>query len=120
MQWIVLASQVIVALGLLNVWLLRAGTPTAWRGGGAKNMSEEFAAYGLPAWSVGVVGFLKVALAVALIIGIWLPSVTKPAATGVAVLMLGAVAMHFKVGDPLRKALPALSLLVLSLLIILL
>ncbi|MEO6057516.1 MAG: DoxX family protein [Gemmatimonadales bacterium] len=120
MQWIVLASQVIVALGLLNVWLLRAGKSTAWRGSGAKNMSEEFAVYGLPAWSVSVVGFLKVALAVALIIGIWLPSVTKPAATGVVVLMLGAVAMHFKVGDPLRKALPALALLVLSLLIILL
>ncbi|HEY5764475.1 MAG TPA: hypothetical protein VIS30_00470 [Candidatus Deferrimicrobiaceae bacterium] len=44
MESIVLASRIVIALGLLNVWLLRAGKPTDWRGGDARNMKEEFAA----------------------------------------------------------------------------
>jgi hypothetical protein len=38
----------------------------------------------------------------------------RAAAGLVAVLMLGAVAMHLKVGDPLRKALPAALVLAMS------
>ena len=118
MEWLVLTSKIVIALGLLNVWLLRAGRPTAWRGRGAQNMREEFAAYGLPAWSVGVVGFLKVTLAILLLVGIWLPVVTRPAAIGIAALMLGAVSMHLKVRDPMKKSLPALTLLGLSCIVI--
>ena len=117
---IVLACRIVIALGLLNVWLLRAGKPTDWRGGDARNMKEEFAAYGLPGWFMGVVGFFKISLAILLLVGIWIPSVTKPAATGIALLMLGAVSMHLKVRDPIKKSLPAFSLLVLSLVVILL
>jgi uncharacterized membrane protein YphA (DoxX/SURF4 family) len=109
--------QVVIAIGILNVWLLRFGKPTEWRGGDAKNMKEEFAVYGLPAWSVGLVGFLKILLAALLIAGIWLPVVTKPAAIGMAVLMLGAVSMHIKVKDPLQRSLPAFCVLVLSVLV---
>jgi hypothetical protein len=36
----------------------------------------------------------------------------------VAVLMLGAVAMHFKVGDPFKKSVPALAVLVLCVTVI--
>ena len=48
-------SQVIVAVGLLNVWLLRTNKATAWRGGEARNMHEEFAVYGLPDWFMWLV-----------------------------------------------------------------
>ena len=120
MESIVLASRIVIALGLLNVWLLRAGKPTDWRGGDARNMKEEFAAYGLPGWFLWVVVFFKISLAILLLVGIWIPSVTKPAATGIALLMLGAVSMHLKVRDPIKKSLPAFSLLVLSLVVILL
>ena len=117
MATVVIVMQVVIAMGILNVWLLRFGKPTEWRGGDAKNMKEEFAVYGLPAWSVGVVGFLKILLAALLIAGIWLPAVTKPAAIGMAVLMLGAVSMHIKVKDPLQRSLPAFCVLVLSVLV---
>ena len=50
--------QVIVGLGLLNVWLLRRGSATAYRGGTAKNLKDEFAAYGLPPAAFYVVGIL--------------------------------------------------------------
>ncbi len=117
METLVLASRFVVALGLLNVWLLRTGKATSWRGGDAKNMREEFAAYGLPPWFVGVIGSLKVALSILLIVGVWVPSVTRPAAIGLSILMLGAIAMHVKVKDPLKKSLPATLVLALCLVV---
>jgi uncharacterized membrane protein YphA (DoxX/SURF4 family) len=66
---------------------------------------------------VQVVGFLKLAFAACLIVGIWFPVLTRPAAIGLALLMLGAVAMHIKVKDPLKKSLPALTMLVLSVIV---
>ncbi|MGA7992491.1 MAG: DoxX family protein [Thermoanaerobaculia bacterium] len=119
MKSVALVSQIVIALGLLNVWLLRAGRPTGWRGGDARSMKEEFAVYGLPGWSMRVVGFLKISFAVVLLAGIWLPSLTKPAAIGTAFLMAGAVAMHVKVKDPMVRSLPALGILALSLVVIL-
>ncbi len=113
----VIIMQIVIALGIYNVWLLRRGKATEWRGGDATNMQEEFAVYGLSGWMVGVVGFLKLLFATGLLVGIWLPALTKPAAIGMAVLMLGAVSMHVKVKDPLKRSVPALSLLVLSLLV---
>lgn len=117
METLILQCQLVIALGLLNVWLLRSGKATPWRGGASTNMREEFAAYGLPTWFMWVVGGLKVSLAILLIVGVWVTPVSRPAAIGVAVLMLGAIAMHVKVGDPVKKSLPATSLLLLCLFI---
>ena len=63
MSQVVVVFQIVAALGLLNVWLLRANRSTEYRGADATNMREEFAAYGLPAWMVGVIGVLKVGAA---------------------------------------------------------
>jgi hypothetical protein len=117
MELAVQIVQVIVALGIFNVWLLRFNQSTEWRGGSAGNMKEEFDAYGLPAGSVYVVGALKLLCAAGLIAGIWLPQLVMPSAVGLAVLMLGAVAMHVKIGDPVKKSVPAFTMLVLSVLI---
>jgi len=119
MRWIVIAAQVAVAFGLLNVWLLRLGKRTAWRGGNAQNMTQEFATYGLPPWFMHLVGFLKISLAVLLLVGLWIPGVSVPAAIGVVTLMIGALGMHVKVRDPIRKSLPALSVLALALVVVL-
>jgi ABC-type uncharacterized transport system permease subunit len=37
-----------------------------------------------------------------------------PAALLISILMLGALTMHFKVRDPLKKSLPALIILILT------
>jgi uncharacterized membrane protein YphA (DoxX/SURF4 family) len=118
MEVLVTVLQLLVALGLLNVWLVRFGKPSAWRGAGAASMRDEFAAYGLPPWFMWLVGFLKVTFAVLLIVGIWVPPLTRPVAIGVAILMLGAVLMHFNVRDPLPRSVPALTMLVLSLVVV--
>ncbi|MDQ6613135.1 MAG: DoxX family protein, partial [Gemmatimonadota bacterium] len=52
-----------------------------------------------------------VAAAFALIAGIWFPTLVLPAAALICILMIGALAMHAKIGDPLKKSLPALGML---------
>ncbi|MCC6234655.1 MAG: DoxX family protein [Verrucomicrobiales bacterium] len=111
MAYFLITLQVVVALGILNVWTLRAGRSTPFRGGNARSLREEFAAYGLPIWLMGVVGVLKVGLALALVAAIWIHGVAQPAAVGLGVLMLGAFVMHLKVKDPIRKALPSIAVL---------
>ena len=106
--------QILVGLGLLNVWLLRRQSATAYRGGSAKNLKEEFAAYGLPAPMFYIVGGLKIICGVLLSVGLAYPAVVLPAAATVAVLMVGAVAMHLKVGDPVTKYVPATLMLAMS------
>ena len=109
--------QVVVAVGLLNVWLLRFSKPTSYRGGSAKNLKEEFAAYGLPSWSCYLVGSLKIGSAIALLIGLQFPLAALAASSLVSLLMLGAIAMHLKVKDPMIKSVPALAMLSMSALI---
>lgn len=110
-------AQLIIAFGILNVWLLRFNKATVYRGGAAKNMKQEFATYGLPVWIMWLVGGLKVLLALSLLLSFWRPELMRPAAIGMAILMLAAVGMHIKIGDALKKTTPALSVLILSLLV---
>lgn len=106
--------QVIVGLVLLNVWLLRRESATAYRGGDAKNLKDEFATYGLPAPMFYIVGGLKIICGVLLLAGLAYAPVVLPAAAVVAVLMAGAVAMHLKVGDAVTKYVPAAVMLAMS------
>lgn len=120
METVALVAQLIIAFGIFNVWMLRFRRSTNYRPGSARNMQEEFSAYGLPSWSVYLIGGIKIVLATLLVIGIWIPEVVWPSAIGMAVLMAGAIAMHLKVKDTAKKALPASILLGLSLLVALL
>ena len=103
--------QLIISIGLINVWLFRFNKTTKYRGGSAKNMKEEFIAYGLPEWSMYFVGFIKVAIAVMLIISIWVEELLLYNLIVLAALMIAAVFMHLKVKDPIKKSYPALSIL---------
>jgi uncharacterized membrane protein YphA (DoxX/SURF4 family) len=114
MSLIVSAIQIIVALGLCNVWLLRSQKSSQFRGGSAKNMKEEFLVYGLPVWFMYLVGFLKIAIAISLLVGFWTPVLLLPAASMLVVLMLGAIAMHIKVHDSFIKMFPAVIMFALA------
>ena len=107
----IMILQLIISIGLINVWLLRFNKDTEYRGGNAKNMNEEFMAYGLPEWSMYLVGFLKVAIAIMLIVSIWIEELLFYNLIVLAALMIAAVFMHFKVKDPIKKSYPALSIL---------
>ena len=107
----IMILQLIISIGLINVWLLRFNKATEYRGGNAKNMNEEFIAYGLPEWSMYLVGFLKVAIAIMLIVSIWIEELLFYNLIVLAALMIAAVFMHVKVKDPIKKSYPALSIL---------
>ena len=79
--------QIIIALSVLRVWTMNFNKPSRWRGGGAKNMKEEFIAYGLPSWIMYLVGSLKVAFSIGLLAGLWIPEVVVFSASGIAIML---------------------------------
>ena len=102
-------AQTAAALWILNVWFNRFNKDTGYRGGDATNMKEEFEEYGLSETTMYAVGAAKVSLAGLMLAGLAVRRVTRPASIGLAMFMLGAIGMHIKVGDPVKRYLPALS-----------
>jgi hypothetical protein len=116
MEWLTLVNllQIIVGLGLLNVWLVRGRSATPYRGGASQTLQGEFATYGLPGIAFYLVGALKIGAAIVLLAGVWFALPVREAAGVVAALMLGAIVMHLKVGDPPMKLMPAALMLAMS------
>ncbi|NNC35429.1 MAG: DoxX family protein [Croceitalea sp.] len=118
MDYAVLIAKIIIFISIINVWFIRFNKSTPWRGGEAKSMKEEFETYGLSSNMMYFIGGLKVLAATLLIVSIWVYYLALPAAVTMAVLMLGAISMHLKVGDAPKRSLPAFIFLILSLVII--
>ncbi len=114
MKYVGRIAQVGAALWIYNVWFHRFNKDTGYRGGDATNMREEFAEYGFPPPAMYAVGATKVGLATALLAGLWAPKLVRPAAIGLAAFMLGAIGMHMKVKDPVKRATPAMAVFTLS------
>jgi len=108
-------SQSAAALWILNVWFRRFDKDTGYRGGGAKNMKEEFDEYGLSEQQMYAVGTVKVSLAILMLVGNFVPKLSRPASLLLGTFMAGAIGMHLKVNDPIKRSLPAISVLSLSL-----
>ncbi|NNE31214.1 MAG: DoxX family protein [Winogradskyella sp.] len=117
-DYIIIGLKLIVALSILNVWLIQPKKNTKWRGGNATTIFEEFKVYGLSETFYYVVGFLKVSLALILLASIKYESLTLIGSFGLALLLLGSIAMHIKIKDPLYKSFPAFLFVVLNLVII--
>ena len=115
MEYVIIIIKAIIFISIVNVWFFRFNKPTSWRGGQATSMKQEFEVYGLPETVMYLVGGLKVLAATLLVVSIWVPQLTLPAAGLMAVLMAGAISMHLRVKDPLRSSFPAFTFLVLSL-----
>jgi hypothetical protein len=107
-------AQTVAALWILNVWFNRFNKDTGYRGGGATNMREEFEEYGFSKDQMYVVGAAKVSLATLMLAGLAVPKLVRPASTGLALFMLGAIGMHVKVKDPIKRSAPAMTVLTLS------
>tara|TARA_B100000965_G_scaffold372671_1_gene362535 strand:- start:1173 stop:1544 length:372 start_codon:yes stop_codon:yes gene_type:complete len=118
MDMLVMTLQIFIAFVIFAVWIFRPNLDTNYRAGNAKNIVEEFAVYGLPKWSVYVVGATKLTLALALIVGIWYTQLAQYAVMGMGILMAGALICHLKTrGDPLSRATPASIMLVMCFLV---
>ena len=118
MDTLVMTLQIVIAVVIFAVWIFRPNLDTNYRAGDAKNIVEEFAVYGLPKWSVYVVGATKLTLALALIVGIWYTQLAQYAVMGMGILMVGALICHLKTrDDPLSRAAPASIMLVMCFLV---
>lgn len=104
---IAILAQVVVALSVVYVWVVRL-----------PNVQKEFHEYGIPDILRNTVGATKIALSTLLIAGIWYPSLVLVPAAIMAFLMLCAQAAHLKAKHPLLKYVPSLILLLLSLFIV--
>jgi uncharacterized membrane protein YkgB len=99
-------AQIIVALSIVIVWVIRF-----------HNVEEEFKQYKLSDLTRNIVGAIKIALSTLLIAGIWYPDLVLIPALLLAFLMVSAQYFHFKVGNPWKKHIPSLFLLILCLFI---
>ena len=120
MENIEVIIQVIIALGIFNVWIIRRKKTSVYRGGDANNMESEFKAYGFKDSFMNVIGFSKLLLACLLLAGIWFPFLVDPSAFLMGCLMVGAMGVHIKINDPLIKSLPAFIMLSLCTILIIL
>lgn len=118
MEYVIVILKCVVSLSILNVWLFRFNKPTQWRGGDANSLVEEFHTYGLSTSFAYVIGVIKVGLALLLLVSIFWNPATLYAAGGIILTMAGAIAMHLKVNDPLKKSFPAFAFLFISALIL--
>ena len=103
--------NIIISLSILNVWLVRLNKKTNWRGGSSITLKEEFNNYGLPIWSFYIIGFLKINLAILLLLGIWFDQLNLLSSIMMSILMIGSIIMHLKIKDPIKKSLPAVCIL---------
>ena len=98
-------SKVLLSVSLFYVWVVRY-----------KNIKKEFIDYKLPPWLRDLVGILKLSFSIMIISNdknlVWIGSM------GIIVLMIGALATHFKVKNPFQKMIPAITLSILCLMII--
>ena len=98
--------SVVVGLTVIHVWLFRSNKATSYRGGDAGSLLEEFQVYGLDDYFL-TIGIIKVGLAVVLLLSVYFEKLRLFAASGIAIMMLVAIYMHFSVGDELIKSMPA-------------
>jgi hypothetical protein len=124
MKFLKQSLMLTVSLVVLNVWLIRwdkaSSFGTSYRGGDAANLFEELQAYGLNSTLFCLIGLLKISTAIFLLMGFRYEKTIIPAAGFMAAFMVGALFMHFKVGDEAVKYLPSAFMLFSSLTIILL
>ena len=119
LDYLSILLKLIIFFSLMNVWFVRFSKPTPYRGGNARSMKEEFDVYGISPAGMYAVGAIKVLLAMLLIFSIWQDFYSIPAAGGMGIMMLGAIAMHIKVDDPGIRSFPAVLFLLMCVVIVL-
>ena len=115
--YIIIALKIIVGISIINVWLIQPNKPSKWRGGDATTIIEEFNVYGLSKTFYKIIFVVKVGLAVLLLVSIKYDLLTLYSSLGLASLLLGSIAMHFKVKDALFKSFPAFLFMAMNLII---
>ena len=95
---LVAMCKVLLCTSLFFVWVVRY-----------ESITKEFEDYGLPDWLRDLVGILKLSFSVMIIQN--RDDLVFLGCLGIIVLMIGALATHYKVKNPLEKTIPAFAVL---------
>ncbi|SMF74554.1 DoxX-like family protein [Paenibacillus uliginis N3/975] len=74
---------------------------------GAKQQIDIFWRLDLPQWFRIVTGVVQCIGAIGLVIGFWIPWAAAAAGVWLFITMVGGMAAHFRVKDPIDKVVPA-------------
>lgn len=115
---IIIILKLITALGIFNVWVLRFNKMTEYRGGSAKSLKEEFEVYGLKLWTMYLIGAIKIIVSILFIISFIMKDayildelISLYGSATMSLIMFGAILMHVKNQDPIKKSFPAITML---------
>ncbi len=106
MQIITIIFQLVIAISILNVWVLKFET-----------IANDFKTFNFPDWFRNIVGIAKGLLCVMLIGGIWMYQLAVIASLSISLFMLVAVIAHYIAKHSFSKTLPALGLCLLCFLV---
>jgi len=105
MKYVLWAAMIIVTLVMIMGGVMKlTGNPMA---------TASFATLGLPVWFATFIGVCELAGAA----GLWLKRTSVLAATGIAIIMLGAIYFHV-MHTPITEAIPAIVVFLCSIFII--
>jgi tellurite resistance protein TehA-like permease len=104
MENVVAIAQVIIALSVLFVWIVRY-----------PHVEKEFREYALPDVVRNLVGATKISASALLLAGLWYPGLVFPSAALMTFLLVCAQLFHFKARHPIVKFVPSFVLMILSL-----
>jgi hypothetical protein len=107
MSLLLAVAQIVVAVSVLFVWVIRL-----------PNVEREFREYQLSDVVRNAVGAAKISAAALLLAGLWYPGLVRPAASVMAGFMLCAQYFHFRARHRAVQYLASFVLLVLSLLLV--
>lgn len=91
------AFKIIIITSIFFVWVVRY-----------ENIIKEFNEYNLPNWLRDLVGILKLSFSFMLLTSE--TDLIRLGSLGIAILMIAAMLTHFKVKNPIHKALPSFCL----------
>ena len=104
--------QLLIGASILIIWVTRTTVVSSYRVGNAQTLSEEFTEAGFTQGVYQVMRVLKPIFAFLLVIGIVYKPFFIPCMTFTTLAMAGAVYAHYKVGDNIKKMVPAITLLI--------
>ena len=91
--------KIIATISILFVWFVRYD-----------NIKKEFETYNFPTWFRDLIGILKISFIIMLHSNI--NQVATIGATGITILMLGAVFTHFRMKNNFRRYIASITMLV--------
>lgn len=111
MKWVIRILQGLLAVGFAAFGVMKLT--------GNAMQVQIFEGFGYPLGFMYFVGFCEVLGAIGLLIGFWKSGIALLASGGLVLLMVGAVFAHFKAGQGIGLAMPALVFFILSLVVLL-